>query len=227
VEVIDALGGHPFARHADVFQAVLGNPALPRSVKTEALETLGDSSADAARLLLEYATRSPEAELRAAAVEALAFLDDSEQIAAGLLRLVESEPSSEVRAEIYGALAFHARATYAATDPERLLALILSETGGATRLEGYRLVARVLREHPDPGLSEAFDSRMVPWLQNEALHAPRRHQRLASIDALALAHTPEAMQALGRLSRSPDAALAEAAERALRLGASRSELTAN
>ena len=227
VGVLDALGEHPFARNAEAFHAVLGNPALPREIKVEALEALGDSSADASALLLDYAARAPEAELRAAAVEAIAFLDDSDAIAPWLLRLVESEPSPDVRAEIYRTLAFHARATYAATDVQRLVDVILSETGGPARLQGFRLVASILRAHPDPRLVEAFDSRMVPWLQDEALRAPGRQQRLASLDTLKLARTPEATEALLRLSRSQDAAVAEAAEKALRFGARASALTAN
>jgi HEAT repeat protein len=225
--VLDALGAHPFARNADAFRAVLANPDLPRAVKLEALEALGDSSADAAGLLLDYAARAPEAELRIAAVEALAFLGDSDAIAPWLLRLVESEPSPEVRAEIYGALAFHASAAYAAMDAERLVDVILSETGGPARLQAFRLVASILRVRPDPRLAEAFDARMVPWLQDQALRGAARHQRLASLDALKLAATPEATEALLRLSRSPDAALADAAERALRFGSSRRDLTAN
>jgi HEAT repeat protein len=225
--VLDALGAHPFARNADAFRAVLANPDLPRAVKLEALEALGDSSADAAGLLLDYAARAPEAELRIAAVEALAFLGDSDAIAPWLLRLVESEPSPEVRAEIYGALAFHASAAYAAMDAERLVDVILSETGGPARLQAFRLMASILRVRPDPRLAEAFDARMVPWLQDQALRGAARHQRLASLDALKLAATPEATEALLRLSRSPDAALADAAERALRFGSSRRDLTAN
>lgn len=225
--VLDALGEHPFPRNADAFHAVLANPALPRQLKIEALEALGDSSSDAAALLLDYAARAPEPELRAAAVEAIAFLDDSRQIAPWLLRLVESEPDAEVRAEIYGALSFHARATYAATDVPRFLDVILSETGGPARLQGFRLVASILRVEPDARLVEAFDSHMVPWLQDEALRAAGRSQRLACLDALKLAGTPGARQALLRLSRSSDATLADAAEKALRFGTPRHELTAN
>jgi HEAT repeat protein len=223
--VLDALGEHPFARNADAFRAVLANPALPRELKIEALEALGDSGTDSAALLLDYAARAPEPELRAAAVEAIAFLDDSDAIAPWLLRLVESEPSPDVRAEIYASLGFHARATYAAADADRLVDVILSETGGPVRLQAFRLAATILRTHPDPRLVEAFDARMVPWLQDEALRAPGRAQRLACLDTLQLARTPEATAALERLARSHDAAVAEAAARALRSGSRASALT--
>lgn len=216
VSVLDALGEHP-ARNTEAFHAVLENPALPREIKVEALEALGASSADAAGLLLDYAARAPEAELRAAAVEAIAFLDDSESVAPALFRLAESEPSPEVRAEIYGALAFHARATYAAADAERIADVILSETSTPARLQGFRLVASILRAHPDPEIAEAFDSLMVPWLQHEALSGALRHQRLACLDALQIASTPEATQALVRLARSGDALIADAAQKALRV----------
>jgi HEAT repeat protein len=225
--VLGALGEHPFPRNADAFHAVLANPALPRQLKLEALEALGDSSTDAAALLLDYAARAPEPELRAAAVEAIAFLDDSRPIAPWLLRLVESEPAPAVRAEIYGALAFHARATYAATDVPRFLDVILSETGGPARLQGFRLVASIVRVERDARLAEAFDSRMAPWLVDEALRAGARAERLACLDALKLAGTPGATQALVRLSGSPDATLADAAAKALRSGTPRHELSAN
>jgi hypothetical protein len=225
--VLDALGEHPFAANAGAFQAVLANPALPREIKIEAREALGDSSSDAAALLLDYAVRAPEPELRAAAVEAIAFLDDSDAIAPWLLRLVESEPSPDVRAEIYASLAFHARAAHAAADPERLVDVILSETGGPARLQAFRLAASILRTERDPRLAEAFDGRMVPWLEDEALHARGRAQRLACVDALELARTPEAVEALERLARSPDRGVAEAAARALRVGGRAPTLTVN
>lgn len=225
--VLDALGEHPLAANADAFQAVLGNPALPREIKIEALEALGDSSSDAAALLLDYAARAPEPELRAAAVEALAFLDDSHAIAPWLLRLVESEPSPDVRAELYASLAFHARAAHAAADAERLVDVILSETGGPARLQASRLAASILRTEHAPRLAEAFDARMAPWLEQEALNARGRAQRLACVDALDLAHTPEAAAALERLARAPDRGVAEAAARALHARGRTTTLTVN
>jgi hypothetical protein len=68
---------------------------------------------------------------------------------------------------------------------------------------------------------------MAPWLVDEALRAGARAERLACLDALKLAGTPGATQALVRLSGSPDATLADAAAKALRSGTPRHELSAN
>jgi HEAT repeat protein len=212
--ILDGMGQLPFSQTADFFRAVLENAGLSNELKLEALEALAKSTPDAGSLLLDYARHATDPEMREAAVESAAWLDEFEGTSALLAQLAD-EPSPEVRSSIYNALAFEAGATYAEADMQELLPQILSESTPRERLEGFRLVAGMLRGAEDAALVESFDREMAPWLHAEAEGAADRYIRLVSIDALKMAATPASIQALGDLRRSTDPEVARAAERAL------------
>ena len=197
------------------FRDVLAIPELPTEVKVAVAEALADSTPEAADLLLEVATGAEDPELRAAAVESLAWLDESAEFQDALLDHLESEPHADVRAELYRALAFDAGATAESTRVRDVVARVLSEREADARVQGFRLVAGMLRLHPDPHLAGIFDRDMVPWLWEEASGRGSRYSRLVSIDALKLANTSAATDALHDLSRSQEAAVAVAADHAL------------
>jgi hypothetical protein len=160
---------------------------------------------------------SPElpTEFKVAWVEALAWFDGSEGIPGALLDLLETERSANVRAELYRALAFDAGETYAHARLGDLVGMLFSEQRSGARVQGFRLAASVLRLHPDPHLAEIFDREMVPWLREEGLRNGSRYSRLVSVDALKLANTSAAAEALHDLSRSQDPSVARAADHAL------------
>ena len=130
-----------------------------------------------------------------------------------LLPLLGTEASPEVRAAIYDVLTFTADELPARADTATVLPAVLAETDPAARLHGYRWVASRIGPGGDPALAAAFDERMVPWLSETARGGG--YPRLAAVDALALAATPEATAALARLARERDPVLARAAEKAL------------
>jgi hypothetical protein len=211
--LLDGLGAQPFAETAEIFSALLASPDAPLEQKLQALEALASSSPDASALLLETAASARQPELRAGALHSLALLDEADGTAALLLPLLETEASPEVRAELYGVLAFTTDELPARAETAVVLPAVLAETDPAARLHGYRWVASRVRRGGDPALAAAFDDRMVAWL-SDAAREPGR-QRLAAVDALALAATPDATAALARLARERDPVLAQAAEKAL------------
>jgi len=81
------------------------------------------------------------------------------------------------------------------------------------------MVASMLHDQYQPRIAETFDTRMVTWLREAAEHSGERYTRSLSVDALRLANTPAAQQALNDLSYSADPALAQSAQKALQLAA--------
>jgi hypothetical protein len=143
----------PFSGTESFVREVLANPENPTEVKVAMVESLEDSTPEAIELLLETAAEAEDPELRAAAVESLAWLDKPDDIQGALLDLLETESSAEVRAELYSALAFDPGETYAEAHLDDLVRRVLSERRSEARVQGFRLVASMLRFHPDPQLA--------------------------------------------------------------------------
>jgi HEAT repeat protein len=213
--VLEGLGALPYPEVEVFFRRVLADPELSTELKVAALEALNRSTPEAGELLLEYADRAPDPRLRAAAIDGLAMLDEAEGVQGSLLPLLETEESPAVRAELYSALAFDGSDTYRSASPEFVVQRILAERDPRARLEGFRLVASMLRAHPDPRLSEPFDRQMVPWLREQALAGRQRYTRRVSIDTLRLANTAAGTGALRELARARDPDTARAAQNAL------------
>jgi HEAT repeat protein len=212
---LERLGALPYPTVAPFFRRALEDPDFPPELKVAALEALGESTPAAAALLLDYAHRGPTPQLRAAAIHGAAAVDEAKGIRPALARLLDSERRPEVRAELYSALASDGSETYRGARPSHLVQRILAEDDDRARLEGFRLVASMLREHPDPRLSQPFDESMVPWLREQALEGRERYTRAIAIYSLRLARTRAAVAALRELADSDRPDTARAAEDAL------------
>jgi len=215
---LEGLARQPFAENEALFRELVNDPEIPLDVRVEALEALGEGTPEAAEFLLEVARSGDDPALRSAAIEALEFIDEPGDAVGELAALVASEPDPDVRADLYGALAFHSDAANARHDASALVRSALAETTPRAQLEGYRMVASMLYRENEPETAAAFDADMVPWLQSAA-ESGDRYTRQLSIDALKLAGTPAAREALLDLSHSTDPALSESAEKALRIAA--------
>jgi HEAT repeat protein len=213
--LLEGLGAQPFEQTAEIFTALLASPDAPLERKLHALEALALSSPDASTLLLETAASAQQPELRAGALQSLALLEGADDAVPLLLPLLGKETSPEVRAEIYDVLAFRTDELPARADTAMVLPAVLAETDPAARLHGYRWVASRIDGGGDPALAAAFDDRMVAWLNETAREEGGSDRRLAAVDALALAATPEATAALARLARERDPVLAKSAAKAL------------
>jgi hypothetical protein len=226
---LEGLARQDFAQVEGAFRSVLESPALDAALKRAALEALSEAGSGAAPLLLEHASGAADPQLRAAAVDALALLDEDEPLGeqgspsgaapergAALLGLLEREREPEVRSALYAALAFERDALGEARS-SALLPAILAERDPELRLGGYRLAASLLGSGAtDTALGESFEREMLPWLRAQALRAPASDARLGALDAMRRAGTPGAAQALRELAASPDFAVARAAQSALR-----------
>ena len=204
----------PFAQTEAFFRALLSS-AVPLEVKSDAVAALGDSSPDAGSLLVELAAGAADPALRAAAVDAVVFMAEPGAIPAALLEQLPREPDPGVRASLYRVLAGSGRVLAPSIDPAETLRAVLAEREPATRLEGYRYVAVLLRAEGHPALAGPFDDAMVPWLEREAERGATRNARRGAVEALGLAPTARAAEALRRLASGPDPEVAAAARVAL------------
>jgi hypothetical protein len=221
--ILEALGEQPYSETEDFFRSILTDAEVDAEIKIAALEALSEAPPESSELLLEFASSASESELRIAAVESLALLDESEDAVAPLLDILDREPSPDVRAELYSALALHNHQTHADAVLDTLVPTILEEEELQTKLQGYRLVGAMLSVEPDPRLSEPFDEFMVDWLSEQAESGMDSYTRSLAIDALNLAGTDDAKRALDRLTHHDDPAVVAEAEKALQLQALRNQ----
>ena len=214
--ILMGLGERPFAETELVFRALLGDEAVSRETRIAALDALASSSAEAAPLLLDHARGSPDAGERRAAVQSLAWLDDAADAPASLRDLIEVELDPSVREALYRGLTLHPEAAYRRGDAERIVARVASEPEPGSRLQGSRLVAAMVRANADPDLAGGFDRFTLPWLVERVRDpAANRSERLLALDALKLAGTPVALDAIRAAAQGRDPVVAPAAERAL------------
>lgn len=211
------LGQQPFTETESIFRELFADPNTPIDMKLGAVDALGEGTPRAADFLLELASSADDPTLRSAAIDALALFDEPGTTLDALGGLILGEPSADVRADLYNALSLHAELANAGTDAWKLVQNTLSETTPRAQLEGYRMVASMLHDQYQPRIAETFDTRMVTWLREAARHTGEQYTRSLSVDALRLANTPAAQQALTDLSYSTDPALAQSAQQALLL----------
>lgn len=203
-----------FASVEPFFRELLAAPGVDPERRLDAVEVLEEAGLEARPLLLETAAGAEDPALRSAAVDALVGAEDPD-VVRGLVDLLPEEPDPQVRADLYAALAFDAEAAADTLEPGALLTRVTEEPAAPARLEGARLVAWLLAEPGGDALAPGFDRSLVPWLEDQARAGASRHARLTAVDALAVGATPGARDALHRLARGDDDAVARVADRAL------------
>jgi HEAT repeat protein len=215
--LLDGLGRQPYAETSDIFRGLLGDPELPVELRVVAVEALERSTSDAAPLLVSQARDAAEPEIRMAAVDSLQLLEDAPGVPNALARLLQDEAAPEVRSGLYRALSLYPSEAVARDGSQALVARVMSEQTHEARLHGYRLVASVVSEQQDAALNGAFDTEMVPWLTEQAVHGSDRYTRGVALDALEMASTPGSNEALLDLTHSRVLDVVAGAEEALRL----------
>jgi HEAT repeat protein len=101
--------------------------------------------------------------------------------------------------------------------PNALARLLQDEAAPEVRSGLYRALSLYLSEQQDAALNGAFDTEMVPWLTEQAVHGSDRYTRGVALDALEMASTPGSNEALLDLTHSRMLDVAAGAEEALRL----------
>ena len=212
--ILEGLGKRPFAETEQFFQSYL--ESSNRESKIAALEALANTTGDAANLLLKYAS-DPDAEVRSAAAWALSANSDAGNLGSQLLGLLQQEKNPEVRRRLYQALGTQDEF---AIDP--ILSMVQSETVLSSRLAGLDLLAQTCRAGSNSDLLTYFAESAVPELKRTALGAPDVQHRLASVNTLRNAGTPESIQALHEIAQqSTDRRTVEAAQAAGTVGLTR------
>jgi HEAT repeat protein len=208
---LEALGQRPFAETEAFFREYLASPQLSTEMKVAALEALGNSTGDAAALLLKFAA-DPNPEVRAAAAWSISVTETQTEIGQQLAGLLKQEPNSEVRARLYEALAGQDH-----YDRSAMLPLIQQESDPVARLAGLALAADWCRAAPTAELLGFFNQTAVPELKNTALNDNSAPNRFSSVIALRRGGTPDAALALQEIARlASDPKTAQAASSALR-----------
>jgi hypothetical protein len=211
---LGSLAARPWAESKPLVRSLLSAADDDAERTLLLLESLSDSTPEAAEVLFEYARDSTSAESRSAAIESLALLEDGEGRADQLRQLSVAEHDPEVRSELYEALALHA--DWSAGDGDAgLVAQVLAESAPGPRLQGFRMLASRVRFTADPLLIATFDREVLPWLESRAAEPSHgRSERLTAIDALKLAGTPAARRVIENLASGRDPVISPAAEKA-------------
>jgi HEAT repeat protein len=203
--VLTGLAEHAFAESEPFFRQYLSRADVPVALRVAALEALGEANGNPMPLLLQQLGNADEA-IRAAAAWAMGMLDNPAPVAPDLLRVLNSEKSSEVRTRLYQALE-----NQSGVDAQTLFTSVLNDSA-ASRVAGLKLLAAQTARLNDPDLASTFDRLAVPELENLALGAGDLQSKLVSVMALKQAKTPGALEALARVAvKSPESRIAAAA----------------
>ena len=212
--LLGGLAAQPISRSEPFLRAYLESSEVPLDLRIAAVRALEQGGAAVVPLLLETTREARAPELRAAAVAAVAATADPAALGA-LLAAAREEPHPAVRADLYAALATAPELARERADAYALVGAVTADPSPQARVEGSRLLARVLAADRDPGLERAFDEALVPWLESQAAAGAPGADPLVAVEALGSAGTERALGALHRLARSQDPAVSSAAERAI------------
>ena len=211
--LLDRVADLPVDVATPLIQGVIENEASSQELKDLAFARLSDvDTAEAASLLLEYASSRASAKEREAAADALGTMAGAEISPARLVRAITTESSPDVRKQLYDAVP-----AMADPDPDILLPALEQERDPAVRLTALLATGTLVgmgkaneamrtfyRDHAIPELERGATDRTLPT-----------DARLRAIAALRNARTPEAMSALHRLAESRDPLVRTAAARPL------------
>jgi HEAT repeat protein len=208
--VLKGLGKQPFAETETLFRAYLEQPGLDTDAKVAALEALSASEGKVAPLLLSYAADA-DAEVRSAAIWALANAEDQGDLSAQFLGLLKQESEPEVRARLYEAIR-----NQEGSDAAALLESARTETASAPRLAALEALASACRAEVPETVLSYFNQSAVPELENRALNSETLEERLNALTALRVAGTDPSLAALQHIaSKSTDPKIVQSANAAL------------
>lgn len=204
--VLEGLGRRSVNETEEFFRQYLARPDLPGSLRSAAVEALGQAQGDSSPLLLEF-LGDADPEVRAGAAWALSATLESGRATELLLTHLSSEPDPAVRSRLYQALG-----NQEAFDAAAVIPVVQQETRPDVRLSGLDFLGQACRDNPSPAVLEFFDTVALPELKTIALQAEDAHSRLAAVIALRRASTAGATAALADIAMlSTDPKVAEAA----------------
>jgi len=197
--LFEALVGRPFEQTAAFFGGYLNSPAVSGEEKGRILAGLGFHQNAPSGMLASFAANPDEA-VRQGAYEGLASRRNGRygQLLLGRLPQ-ETEPA--LRGKLY-----EAAGAQQDTTPAQMAVAARAETDPVARLRAQRAWAMTVGRTPNMEDQRRFNQEAVPVLQAEALTNPDPGEQRAALQALAMARTPaarEALQKIGQESSSP------------------------
>lgn len=207
--VLSGLGRQPFDRTKDFFRAYLESARVDSEMRVLALESLGQTTGDAAPFLATFLT-SKDADVRAASAWAIANLEEPGDVVQQLVAQLRTETQPEVRTRMYQALE-----NQTTSDPALLLPLIVSDGDTTARVAGMKFLATQLAlGEGNHTLATQFDDLVVPQLADLSINGQDFQIRLGSVIALKQARTPQSLRTLDAIAaRSGEAKIVQAATR--------------
>jgi HEAT repeat protein len=204
--LLDTLAGRPYAQTEDFFPAFLQNAKVDPQAKASVLSNLGFHQEAPLPLLTPFLA-SGDATLRAGAYDAMIFRPEA-RLGQQLIRQATQETEPALRGKAYEA-AGHQLDVAA----QQMAAVAAGESDPAARLRAERAWGMAVGRSENFEERRMFDAEAVPRLVIEALQNPDPGEQRAALQALAMARTVGAKDALLRISReSPSPRLARLAE---------------
>jgi HEAT repeat protein len=207
--MLEGLGTQSFEEIEDLY-AELMESSTDVETRAAAVDSLSESSAKAVPFLLRVARGDDDPEVRAAAARSVGAIESPESVTADLVSLLDTEQDAEVRRNLYDAIAGQGEATTG-----EIMALAAEETDSEVRLKAYSSAARLLASSSHPSDARRFDQTAVPVLLDIALADSQLDRRIDALNALMIAKTTGAENALRDVAKSDDPTLARTALRAL------------
>lgn len=203
--VLEGLGRRPIGETHEFFRQYLTTPDLPGSLRSAAVEALGQAEGDASPLLLEFLSDA-DPEVRASAAWALSTTLESGRAGELLVAHLRTESDPAVRSRLYQALG-----NQEAFEPTAVIPLVQQETRTDVRLSGLDFLGQACQHNP--AVVEYFDTVAIPELKTIALQSEDAHLRMTAVIALRRAPTPGATAALADIAiLSTDPRVAKAAD---------------
>src|SRR5262249_14758496 len=150
-QIVNALGGRDFAETQSFFQNFLRSPNIPSELRVEAAEALSRAQGDPSAFLVTLGN-DLDSDVRVAAAWAMSATETSGTVAAQLLSLLQSEQDPDVRRRLYQALR-----NQDSFDLGLAMATVQKETDPSARVAGLGMIAKTLRDNPNPELQSFFD----------------------------------------------------------------------
>jgi HEAT repeat protein len=192
--VLDAIATRNITETQPFFQNYLQSTASTE-LKVDAVEALAQAKGDPGAYLASLVS-NPDPEIRAAAAWAMSDTDAEGNFGTQLLSQLRVESASDVRVRLYQALG-----NQESFDVFAAMAAVKNEADPTARVAGLDLLARTLRNQPDPTVQSYFDQTAAPELEKVALNGETTADRMAAVTALIRAGTPAALGALQQLTQ--------------------------
>ena len=207
--VLEGLGARPFSE-VEHFYTDLVDSSGDLEVRTAALESLSESTREAAPFLLYVAGHDTEPAVRAAAAESLGSLEGQMNLGTDLIDLLKREDHPDVRQHLYDAIANQSDASF-----QHVAKHAMNETDPDTRLQAFGSAAQALSTRSFASQRRQFDGEIVPDLLDVALNDGQLHRQIQALNVLIVAGTEGARTAVRIVADADQPVLGEAARQAL------------